>query len=65
MKRYTNSQIEHLIDEYIHDEKHREIMKRRLMDHWTYERIAEHVDLTPRRIASLVPKLLLELNDLL
>lgn len=55
MIEYTNSQISAIIDEYIHDELHRQILKRRFVDHALYERIAEEVDRdvsTVRRIVA-------------
>lgn len=41
MKDYTNSLISAVIDEYIHNAQHRSILKRRYIDHATYEQIAE------------------------
>ena len=37
----TRTQLETLIDEYILNEKYRRVMKRRLCDGITYERLAE------------------------
>lgn len=42
---YTNSQMEALIDEWIHSDKDRLILKRRLIDGWTYRQIADAVDM--------------------
>lgn len=39
--KYTNSQIEHLIDECIHVSWQREACKMKLIDGLTYEQIAE------------------------
>jgi len=53
MKEYTNSQIISVIDEYIHNEQHRRILKRRFVDHITYERLAEEEEIyvsTAKRI---------------
>lgn len=55
-KEYTNSQIAAVIDEYIHREIDRKILKRRFIDGITYERIAEEFDLTPRHIQKIVYK---------
>ena len=44
----TRSQLETLIDEYILNEKYRRVMKRRLCDGITYERLAEEMDLSVR-----------------
>lgn len=53
---YTNSQISHLIDEYIHSERNRKILKRRLIDGLTYERLAEEFDLSVRQTKKIVYK---------
>lgn len=53
---YTNSQISHLIDEYIHSERDRNILKRRLIDGLTYERLAEEFDLSVRQTKKIVYK---------
>ena len=42
----TNSEIINLINEYIHSERDREIMKRRLVDGICYEPLAEEFDLS-------------------
>jgi hypothetical protein len=49
VKEYTNSQISGIIDEYIHSERDRKLLKRRLIDGITYERIAEEFDLSVRQ----------------
>lgn len=41
MKDYTNSQIAALIDEHIHSERDRQILKRRFIDGCCYEALAE------------------------
>lgn len=46
-----------LIDEWIFDEKHRAMLKLNLLDGWTYERIAEKFEMSPRQIARIVPRL--------
>lgn len=53
---YTNSQISYLIDEYIHSERNRNILKRRLIDGLTYEKLAEEFDLSVRNIKKIVYK---------
>lgn len=57
MKEYTNSQIDHLIDEYIHSERDRRILKRRLIDGICYEPLAEEFDMSDRQIKRIVYKL--------
>lgn len=49
-----NSKIAEAIDEYIRNEKHRVILKKRLIDGKTYERIAEEVDMSPRQIKTII-----------
>lgn len=51
---YTNSQIRALIDDWIHSERDREILKRRLIDGITFERLAEEFDMSPRQIKNIV-----------
>ena len=56
MNDYTNSQIEKLIDEHIHSERDRAILKRRLIDGLIYEKLAEEFELSDRQIKSIVYK---------
>ena len=56
MIEYTNSQMEHLIDEHIHSERDRKILKRRLIDGICYEPLAEEFDLSVRQIKKIVYK---------
>ena len=51
---YDNSAMLRLIEERVHNELHRRVLKLRLIDGWTYERIAEAVDRTPRQIYYIV-----------
>lgn len=50
------SEIEKLIDEWIFREKDREILKRRLLDGITYEKLAEEFDMSVRQIKTIVYK---------
>lgn len=54
MKEYTNSQAEWLIDEYVHSERDRAIMKRRLIDGICYEPLAEEFDLSVSQIKRII-----------
>ena len=54
---YTNSTITHIIDEHIHSERDRDILKRRLVDGITFERLAEEFDRTPRQMQRIIDKL--------
>jgi AraC-like DNA-binding protein len=50
-------QWEDLIERWIFNEQHRQMLKRNLLDGWTYEHIAEEVGMSPRQIARIIPKL--------
>jgi hypothetical protein len=54
VKEYTNSQVSGIIDEYIHSERDRKLLKRRLIDGITFERIAEEFDLSVRQTKTIV-----------
>ena len=56
MKEYTNSQIRLLIDEHIHNERDRAILKRRLCDGVCYEPLAEEFGLSVQRVKTIVYK---------
>ena len=51
---YTNSQIRELIAEYIHSERDRKILERRLIDGIVFERLAEEFELSPRQTREIV-----------
>ena len=53
---YMNSKIRELIAEYIHSERDRAILARRLIDGITIEKLAEEFDLTPRRVWDIIRK---------
>jgi len=54
---YTNSRIRELIAEYIHSERDRAILERRLVDGITFDRLADEFDMSPRQMKSIVYKL--------
>ena len=56
MIEYTNSEIEWLINEYIHSERDRRILKRRYIDGICFEPLAEEFDLSVRQIKNIVYK---------
>lgn len=56
MIEYTNSGMILLINEYIHSERDRKILKRRLIDGLTYENLAEEFDLSVTQIKRIVYK---------
>ena len=51
---YSNSQIKALIAEYIHSQRDRRILFRRLVDGVTYERLAEEFSLSVRQVKTIV-----------
>lgn len=53
---YKNSRIRELIAEYIHSERDRGILARRLIDGITFEKLAEEFDMSPRQIKNIVSK---------
>lgn len=53
---YTNSRIREIIGEYIHDEKHRRLMCRRLIDNITIDRLAEEFDLSVSQVKRIIWK---------
>ena len=53
-KKYLNSQAEELIAEYIHSERDRAILRRRLIDGIGFEKLGEEFGLTDRRIKTIV-----------
>lgn len=52
----SRSEIEHLIEEWIFNERDRAILKRRLLDGITYENLACEFDLSVRRVKTIVYK---------
>ena len=49
-----NSEIERRIDERIHHERNRRILKRRLIDGICYEPLAEEFDMSVRQVNNIV-----------
>ena len=56
MIEYSNSDIAKVIDEYIHSERDRLILKRRYIDGICYEPLAEEFDLSIRQVQNIVYK---------
>ncbi len=56
MREYTNSEVSDAIDDLIHSERDRAILKRRLIDGITYERLAEEFELSVPQIKRIVYK---------
>lgn len=56
MMEYTNTEISNLIDEHIHNKRDRAILKQRLVDGITYEKLAENFEMSVRQIKNIVYK---------
>lgn len=56
MIEYTNSEIRDIIDELIHSERNRDLLKRRLIDGITYEKLAEEFDMSVRQVKNVIYK---------
>ena len=54
---YTNSQIREIIGEWIHSERDRRLLERRLIDGVTFERLAEEFEMSERQARRIVYKL--------
>lgn len=52
----SRTEIEFLIDEWIHKERDRAILKRRLLDGICYEPLAEEFDMSVRQVKNIVYK---------
>ena len=50
----SRSQISAIIDEWIFNERDRAVLKRRLLDGITYERLAEEFNLSTRQVKNIV-----------
>ncbi len=56
MPNLPRSEISKLIDEWIFNERDRALLKRRLLDGITYEKLAEEFDLSVRHVKTVVYK---------
>lgn len=65
LDRVPRSKIETIIDEWIRNERDRAVLKRRLLDGITYERLAEEFGLSVRRTKSIVYKGVNRIADLI
>ena len=52
----SRSEIEYVIDEWIFSQRNRAIMKRRVLDGITYEKLAEEFELSTQQIKNIVYK---------
>ena len=53
---YTNSRIREIIAEWIHSERDRKILERRLIDGITFETLAEEFDISVSQVKRVVWK---------
>ena len=56
MRDYSRTELTQAIDEWILNQKHRDILKSRLIDGYTFERLSEMYDMSPRQIKRIVYK---------
>ena len=54
---FDRYQWEDAIDRWIFSEKHRKILKRKLLDGITYEQLAEEFEMSSRQMARIIPRL--------
>ena len=53
---YTNTRIREIIAEYIHSERDRAILARRLIDGITFERLAEEFEMSVSQVKRIIWK---------
>lgn len=56
MREYSRTEITTAIDEWILNERHRQILKSRLIDGRTFDELAEMYYMSPRQIKRIVYK---------
>ena len=56
--KYTNSEMESIIEEHIHSSRDRLILKLCFIDGITHEKISEHpeIELSPRQVSNIISK---------
>lgn len=54
MEDYSNSEVAQMIDEYIHSERDRAILKRRLIDGICFEPLADEFQMSVRQVKNIV-----------
>lgn len=59
----TNEQIENAIDSWVHSERDRIILKKRLIDGYTFQQISDYlyyehrIELSVRQLKNIIPRL--------
>lgn len=56
MKQYTNSEVSKLIEEHIHSERDRRILKARLIDGLTFDELSSVFNISERQLKRIVYK---------
>lgn len=56
LKNLSNTEISNVIDDWVHSERNRKILKRRFIDGITYEKIAEEFYISVTQAKSIVYK---------
>lgn len=59
----SRSDWEHLIDEWILSERYRGILKRKILDDWSHERIAEREGLSVNGVKKIIARCMNVLRD--
>ena len=54
MIEYRNSDFRALVDEYVHDHRHRKVLIDRFCERYTFEQIAERNDYSTRQVKNIV-----------
>lgn len=52
----SNSDLEHIINEWIHNDVHKDVLKRRYINGLTFEKIAEEMDLSTASVKKIIYK---------
>lgn len=53
---YTKDEIEYAIEQIVHDERHRPLLRRRYNDKTTIEKLAEEFEIEPRTVSDVLAK---------
>ena len=59
----STDEINRFVDQYVHNAKHRTILRLRLLDGTTYEEIAEKVSMSDRQVKNIVYKYLDSISE--
>lgn len=63
--KFTRTEWERLIDDYIFNERNRHILKRRLLDGITFEKLAEEFDMSVLQVKRIVKNNTLKISIML